>query len=378
MHMQRLGLYLHIPFCKSKCLYCDFCSIPRPKPQIVRDYLNALRRDLEQRSEACGDYLVDTVYFGGGTPTVLPIEGLESLMETVASCYRLSPDAEITAECNPGGTSVDLFRRMRGAGFNRLSLGVQSAHAEELRALGRIHTFADACQTVEQARAAGFSNLSMDVMFGIPLQTPESYLATLEQVVELSPQHLSAYSLIVEEGTPFYRKREGLNLPEEDAVDRMYTDGIFYLRSSGFTQYEISNFAKPGYESRHNLKYWNCEPYLGFGPAAHSDFQGQRFGNSRNLAAYIVGEEIVEERETPTLRQRKAEYIMLRMRLCQGVTAAEYEARFGGSFVEEVALPFSRYAAGGFVLGSREQVAFTPKGFGVSNAILSEVLDFAP
>ena len=158
----------------------------------------------------------------------------------------------------------------------------------------------------------------------------------------------------------------------------MYTDGSFYLRSSGFAQYEISNFAKPGYESRHNLKYWNCDPYLGFGPAAHSDFWGERFGNSRDLAAYIVGEEIVEERETPSLRQRKAEYIMLRMRLCQGVTAAEYEARFGGSFVEEVALPFSRYAAEGFVLGSRDRVAFTPKGFLVSNAILAEVLDFEP
>ncbi|MBQ8432645.1 MAG: radical SAM family heme chaperone HemW [Clostridia bacterium] len=376
--MPRLGLYLHIPFCKSKCLYCDFCSFPRPKPQTVRDYVDALLADLEARSRDCADYRVDTVYFGGGTPTVLPVEALEALMEKIMSRYSLAADAEITAECNPGGTSAELFRRMRRSGFNRLSLGVQSAHAEELRALGRIHTFADVIRTVEQARAAGFSNLSMDVMFGIPEQTPESYLATLEQVVELSPEHLSAYSLIVEEGTPFHRKRERLNLPEEDVVAQMYTDGIFYLRHSGYPQYEISNFAKPGYESRHNLKYWNCDPYLGFGPAAHSDFGGERFGNSRDLIAYIEGKEIIEEREVPTLRQRKAEYVMLRMRLCQGITAAEYEARFGGSFIEEVALPFSRYAAEGFVLGSGDRVAFTPRGFAVSNAILSEVLDFAP
>ncbi len=371
-----LGLYIHIPFCRSKCLYCDFCSFPRPKGEIVEAYVKALERDLIQKSSLCGDYEVDTVYFGGGTPTSLPGELLPRLLDKVTAHYRVSADAEITAECNPTTENLSLFRAMRAAGFNRLSVGVQSVHEKELKALGRIHSFSDVEKTFTDARAAGFSNLSADAMFGIPYQTPESFLHTLEKLTALEISHLSAYGLQIEEGTPFHRMEKKLPLPDEDAAERMYFEGIDLLAGYGLQQYEISNFAKDGYESRHNLKYWNCDEYLGFGVAAHSDFCGERFGNSRDLDAYIEGREITEERESISFEERKNEYVMLRMRLSDGVRAAEFEARFGESFFDTFGTRLKKYEARGLVRVTEEGAAFTPRGMYLSNAILSDVLDF--
>ena len=373
---KRLGLYVHIPFCRSKCLYCDFCSFPRPKEELVDAYLAALERDLIQTSDLCREYEVDTVYFGGGTPTSLPGERLPRLLDAVTRHYRVSSDAEITAECNPTTESRSLFRAMRAAGFNRLSVGVQSVHERELKALGRIHSFSDVEKTFIDARAAGFSNLSADVMFGIPHQTPESFLETLERLASLHPTHLSAYGLQIEEGTPFHRMGNRLPLPDEDAAERMYFEGIALLQSLGYAQYEISNFAKEGYESRHNLKYWSCDEYLGFGVAAHSDFCGERFGNSRDLDAYIEGREITEERESISFEERKNEYVMLRMRLSAGVAAADFEARFGESFFDTFGTRLKKYEANGLVRVTEEGAAFTPRGMYLSNAILSDVLDF--
>ena len=373
---KNLGLYLHIPFCRSKCLYCDFCSFPRPQPSVMEAYTEVLIRDLKEKSSLCGDYIVDTVYFGGGTPTVLPPHLLERILRTVFDCYRVSSQAEITAECNPATQSEALFLQMRAAGFNRLSIGMQSAHSAELRALGRIHTFADCAQTVAEARRAGFENLSLDVMFGIPEQTEESFLQTLDMAMDLDPAHISAYGLIIEEGTPFYRMESKLNLPDEDASERMYFQLIEHLGARGWKQYEISNFAKEGYESRHNLKYWRCEEYLGFGPAAHSDFCGVRFGNSRDLTAYIEGGNILEEQNRIDIEERKNEYVMLGMRLAEGVCAKAFEERFGEPFEDRFGARLRRYVEGGFVRLSGSGAAFTPRGMYVSNAILSDILDF--
>ena len=371
-----LGLYIHIPFCRSKCLYCDFCSFPRPKDELVDAYLRALERDLIQKSDLCREYEVDTVYFGGGTPTSLPGELLPRLLDTVTAHYRISENAEITAECNPTTENLSLFRAMRASGFNRLSVGVQSLHEKELKALGRIHSFSDVERTFSDARAAGFSNLSADVMFGIPHQTPESYLQTLEGLAALEISHLSAYGLQIEEGTPFHRMEKSLPLPDEDAAERMYFEGIELLSRHGLEQYEISNFAKEGYESRHNLKYWSCDEYLGFGVAAHSDFCGERFGNSRDLNAYIEGREITEERESISFEERKNEYVMLRMRLADGVRASDFEARFGESFQDTFGARLKKYEASGLVHMTEEGAAFTPRGMYLSNAILSDILDF--
>ncbi len=375
--MKSLGLYLHIPFCKSKCLYCDFCSFPHPSQERIASYVNALLLDLERRAPDCRDYEVDTVYLGGGTPTILSADQLEGIMETLVRCYHISENAEITAECNPATADLVLFRRMRGAGFNRLSIGLQSAHREELRALGRLHTFEQFLRTWEEAHSAGFSNLSADVMFGIPHQTRDRFVETLDKVLACAPSHLSAYALAVEEGTPFGKRgADALDLPDEESVRAMYLDMVTRLNDAGLCQYEISNFARAGYESRHNLKYWSMEPYLGFGPAAYSDFEGVRFGNGRDVEAYIRGETIVAERERPSEAERMNEYVMLRMRLAEGISLSELGARFGELAARRIRESFRKYQSGGFIRERADGFSFTPEGFLVSNAILSDVLEF--
>ena len=375
--MRSLGLYLHIPFCRSKCLYCDFCSFPHRDGETVEAYIGALCRDLAQKAKDCEAHEVDTVYFGGGTPTYLSSDQLLRILDTVVRCYRLSPTAEITLECNPATASASDFAALRRGGFNRISIGLQSTHENELRALGRLHSFADFLATVEQVRKAGFANISADLMIGIPEQTEESFLQSIERLCALAPEHISAYGLSIEEGTPFDRMRERLAFPDEDTAASMYTAGVSALKAQGYAQYEISNFARAGYESRHNLKYWNCEEYLGFGPAAYSDFCGTRFGNSRDLDAYIEGKDICVETEVPTPVERMNEYVMLRMRLCEGVSAKAFATRFNADFEELFGKKLAAYEPDGFVRRTRDGWAFTAKGFSVSNAILSEVLDFS-
>ncbi len=375
--MKSLGLYLHIPFCKSKCLYCDFCSFPRPTAENAEAYVGALCRDLAARAADCRDRSVDTVYVGGGTPTVLTAEQLERIMDTVARYYHLTEKAEITAECNPATADQGMLQRMKRAGWNRLSIGLQSASYNELKALGRLHSFDRFLNTWSDARAVGFSNLSVDVMFGIPHQTAESFSETLEKVLACEPNHLSAYALSVEEGTPFGRRgADALDLPDEDTVSDMYLTMVQRLNAAGLEQYEISNFARRGYESRHNLKYWNTDEYLGFGLGAHSDFGGVRFGNGRDLGAYLAGADITAEREIPTRRQRLQEYVMLRMRLTEGVSLMEISRRFGASEADKMGKALSAYQNGGFVKPTERGYAFTAEGMLVSNSILSEVLDF--
>ncbi|MBE6554414.1 MAG: radical SAM family heme chaperone HemW [Ruminococcaceae bacterium] len=375
--MKSLGLYIHIPFCRKKCLYCDFCSFPCRDAETHARYAERVRRDLAQYAEACADHTVDTIYFGGGTPTLLAPAQLTGILDHVRQDYRLAPDAEITLECNPATVSEADLRALRTGGFNRISIGLQSSHENELRALGRIHTYADFSTTFAAARAAGFANISVDLMSGIPEQTAQSWVETIERVAALGPEHISAYGLIVEAGTPFFERADSLALPDEETARRMYFDGIHALAAHGYAQYEISNFAKAGYESRHNLKYWNCDEYLGFGPSAYSDYGGDRFGNSRDLDAYLSGEPIEWERETPSREARMSEYVMLRMRLCEGVIARDFEQRFGVSFAARYADRLAPYAQMGLLSTRRDATAFTAEGFYVSNAILSEILDFS-
>ncbi len=368
--MPTLGLYLHIPFCRSKCRYCDFCSVPHAGAEKMEAYAARLRADLAAHAEACRADTVDSVYFGGGTPTCLPADTLGAILDTVRSRYRVTPDAEITTECNPGTVTPEDLRRLRQSGFNRLSLGLQSAQPGELRALGRLHGFAAFADVFRAAREAGFANISADVMFGIPHQTLQSFADTLEQLCGLQPDHVSAYALTVEDGTPFGRRgAAALDLPGEDSVREMYLLMVRFLREHGLAQYEISNFARPGYESRHNLKYWTMGEYLGFGPAAYSDFGGERFGNSRDLDAYLAGQDILSERETPTPLTRESERVMLGLRLCRGMDAAELgpaRCRF-----------LARYIPAGLVRQAGTRYSLTPEGMLVSNAILSELVDFS-
>ncbi len=319
---------------------------------------------------------MDTVYFGGGTPTVLSADQLTQILETVFFCYRVEKNAEITSECNPATADRDQLKRMKAAGFNRLSVGIQSVHDIELRALGRIHSFRDARVLFDHAASVGFSNLSADVMFGIPHQTSESFAQTLELVASLSPKHLSAYALTVEAGTPFGRRgEEQLDLPSEDAVAEMYLSMVDRLAEHGLLQYEISNFAKAGYESRHNLKYWNTEEYLGFGPAAHSDFGGARFANSADVAGYLAKGSVICEQTVLTDADRLEEFVMLQMRLFEGLSLAELQKRFGEAPAARFASALAPYERGGYVRRTETGFAFTPMGMLVSNSILSDILD---
>lgn len=375
--MKQLGLYLHIPFCKSKCLYCDFCSIPHAAEEQKERYVAALCRDLEHRADDCRDYRVDTVYLGGGTPTVLSAKQLHTILDTVQHHYRLERHAEITAECNPATADRPLLAELHRQGLNRLSIGLQSAHRNELKALGRLHSYEDFLSTWEDAQAVGFGNLSADIMFGIPEQTVESYLSTVEQLCALSPQHISAYSLMVEEGTPFFRMREKLSLPDEDETLAMYRSGIALMEQHGLRQYEISNFAKEGYASRHNLKYWRCEEYLGFGPAAHSDFSGKRFGNVADVSAYPEGGGILAFSEQPSRREREQEFVMLGMRTTDGISNAEFQKRFGRSLGDAFGTAFDNALYRRFLRKTADGYAFTQEGLMVSNTILSDILDFS-
>ena len=373
--MNTLGLYIHIPFCRSKCLYCDFCSFPRMSNEIFTYYADELCRRLAASATLAKDRVVNTVYFGGGTPTLLPIADFSKLMQTVAAHYTLSPDCEITAECNPATADFAYLSSLRALGVNRLSIGLQSVHENELRALGRAHTFADFATVFADARHAGFDNISADLMYGIPYQTEESFRQSIVTLCDLAPEHISSYGLKIEDGTPFSRVQESLPLPDEDTEYRMYCLLTHELKKRAYHKYEISNFAKNGRHSRHNLRYWHGEEYLGFGPAAHSYFDGVRFGNSRDIDAFLRGENIVCEQTVLTPHEREEEYVMLRLRLAEGISLSEFSKRTG----EELEMRYPsvcRMIDGGFMKKENGRIAFTDKGFFVSNAILAEMLSF--
>ena len=368
-----LGLYLHIPFCRSKCDYCDFYSLPGREDRMD-GYLRALLRQLEEAAPGAAGHSVDTVYVGGGTPTVFGGERLTALLAAVGRLYRLAPGAEITCEANPDSAGEELLRALRRAGFGRLSLGMQSADAGELAAVHRRHTPEQTDAAVAAARRVGFENLSLDLICGLPGQTEESWRRTVEHALSLRPEHLSCYGLKVEEGTPLARRvAAGEELPDDDAQADRYLWTVERLARAGFWQYEISNFARPGYESRHNLRYWRLEPYLGFGPGAHSDFGGRRFAVPADLAGYLAGE-AVPEGEAVSPWERGNEYLMLGLRTAAGIAGEEYRRRFGGDFapLEEL---LSRFAGHGWAERNGDRWRLTPAGFLVSNRLIGALLE---
>ncbi len=374
--MKKLGIYLHVPFCVQKCLYCDFCSFPKSDGELMSRYAEALCRDIERWGEKCRDRSVDTVYFGGGTPTLLSISDFEKIINALVKSFSLTERSEVSSECNPATADLEYLSALRALGVNRLSMGLQSANEDELRALGRVHSFENFVRTYREARQAGFDNISVDLMYGIPRQTVASFERTLSEAVSLSPEHISAYGLKVEEGTPFGKMGDRLVLPSEDDEYKMYMLCTEYLGNFGYTKYEISNFAREGYESRHNIKYWKGEDYLGLGVSAHSYFEGVRFANSRDIDGYISGRDIVCERAEITPSERMTEYVMLRMRMSEGVDSEEFEREFGISFDEVYGERLSRYEKDGYIVRNCRKTAFSDKGFFVSNFILSDILDF--
>ena len=369
--MRSIGIYIHIPFCLQKCLYCDFCSFPDPDGRLTDSYVEALCRRIIAAAPQLVDRCADTVYIGGGTPTLLSIDQLSKILSVLRACVTLTEDCEITCECNPATADREKLTAMRRMGINRLSIGLQSTDPLELKALGRAHTVADFETVFFDARKAGFENISADLMYGIPHQTLDSLTQTLNYLIALAPEHISAYGLKIEKGTPFDRQKEALSLPDEDTEYAMYLLCTERLKQKGYEKYEISNFAKADRVSRHNLRYWLGGDYLGFGVAAHSLFEGERFGNSRDIAAFLRGEDIVVERRRLTEVDRYNEYLMLRMRLTEGIDCADFQHRFGKS--AEDALPLLSHLLENRLLCRRNgRICFTDAGFFVSNAILSE------
>lgn len=378
MTTDRLGIYIHIPFCASKCYYCDFCSVSAAKCEKIDAYVGALINEMREFASARENKCkVDTLYFGGGTPTLLSIDNFFDILSCVRDCFELLPETEITAEANPKTASREKLSQMRGLGINRLSIGMQSVHNVELKALGRIHSFEDFESFYADAQSAGFDNISVDLMYGIPEQTMESFEASVRKLSELMPEHISSYCLKIEEGTRFYQKRDSLVLPDEDTVCDMYEKMGHILQSAGYNKYEISNFSKPDMESRHNTKYWQYDDYIGFGSGAHSFFEGRRFANSRDIDGYIssngLGTREDEEIIYPT--EAENEYIMLGMRLTRGIDICEYENKFNKDFYKSFGKKFEKFSPE-FVLLSENNCKFTEKGMFISNYILSEILDF--
>lgn len=374
--MNSVGVYVHIPFCIRKCNYCDFCSYTDKDGEAMRAYSRELCRRIEVFACEQGERTIaDTVYFGGGTPTLLPIDCFELVMDTLHKSFHISSNAEITAECNPASIGFDGLKRLRELGINRLSIGLQSANDNELRALGRVHGFKDFCDIYTDARKAGFDNLSVDLMYGIPKQTVGSFEKTLSEVIRLAPEHVSAYGLKIEQGTAFSAIRDELALPDEDEEYKMYSLCADRLGRNGYNRYEISNFAKDGRESRHNLRYWRLNDYVGFGVAAHSCFNGERFGNSRDMNGFLAGKDITEERYAVSDEERRREYVMLGLRLGKGIDTEDYKRKWGRAFKEDFPVTDS-LVSGGFLCERDGHIAFTTKGFFVSNAVLCEMLDF--
>ena len=374
--MKPLGLYIHIPFCKSKCAYCDFYSLAGSDGRMD-DYITALCTQLDAFAERAAGYGVDTVYFGGGTPSYLGPARLLRVMEAVRHGYALAPDAEITLEANPDSTGA-WFAELRAAGFNRVSLGVQSAENTLLRTVGRVHTVEQATEAAETVRRAGFENLSLDFIYGLPGESAAAWRQSIEYALSLQPWHLSCYGLKIEPGTPLSRRRDALSVPDDDEQSERYLWTVDTLSRHGYRQYEISNFAVPGRESRHNLKYWTLGEYLGFGPGAHSDFQGQRFAWARDLGAFL--RESVARTWTPsesvriTPGERSREWLMLGLRTADGIALTEYRTRFGRDFDADF---LRQCVRAGYAVERAGRVSLTPQGFLVSNPIIGRVLELA-
>ena len=374
---EKLGIYIHIPFCRSKCDYCDFYSLAGREDRMD-DYQKALLAHMKETAPLARGFQVDTVYFGGGTPSYYGEKRLRGLLKAAAKWFDLAKDAEITVECNPDSVDKKMLLALRRAGANRISLGVQSAHPCELQNLHRPHDFAQVLAAVEDARAAKLKNLSLDLIYGLPGQDLAGWQDTVEQVLALEPEHLSCYGLKVEPGTPLDdRVVRGEKLPDDDLQADMYLWAVDRLAQAGYRQYEVSNFARAGFQSRHNLKYWMGRPYIGFGPGAHSDFGGRRYSFVRDLEGYISGVlgggTIIDQSELIPQRERGSEYLMLRLRTTRGIEEWEYRREFFMNF-DPIEQKLEEYERQGWAERHDRRWNLTAKGFLVSNQLIGELL----
>ena len=369
-----LELYVHIPFCVRKCQYCDFLSGPSDEETKDR-YIEALLKEI-RAAEHTEVYEIVSVFIGGGTPSALKAEAIASIMRTLQEQFFFCEDAEVTIEANPGTVDLEKLTIYRNVGINRLSLGLQSTDAEELKLLGRIHSYEEFLKSYEWAREAGFSNINIDLMFAIPGQTGEAWRQHLYQVAELNPEHISAYSLIIEEGTPF--AEQNLDLPDEDTEYQMYEDTAEILERYGYRQYEISNYAKQGYMCRHNAGYWQRREYLGFGLGASSLYRGMRFSNTRRMQEYLKEsrnpDQIRKDVTVLSRNERIEEFMFLGLRMTEGISEKKFEENFDVRLMDVYGDILQKYEETGFMEHIETKWRLTRKGIHVSNHILADFL----
>ena len=390
-----MGLYIHIPFCAAKCGYCDFYSV-KAGEKTQDAYINALIKQMKEYSLPAQDNTVDTVFIGGGTPTHIGTENLLKIIKNIKSFFDLSRTLEFTVEANPKTIDLKGLKKLYKAGVNRLSIGLQSANDNELKLLSRIHNYNDFIECYENAKAAGFKNISVDVMYGIPTQTVKSFYNTLKKTVTLKPTHISAYGLKIEPNTVFYKNYEKIRkyLPSEDEEREMYFMCRELLAKNGYNQYEISNFARSGCECRHNLKYWNCSEYIGLGTGAHSYFSNCRFSFKKDIKEYVKNfsydearlqrvdifdlekYNLFDEHTEIKPNERIGEYIMLGLRLSSGIDKNKFAQLFYMDFDKMYFQKIIPFLESGHIVRTSEGYAFSPEGMFVSNYILGKILDF--
>lgn len=374
---KKIGVYIHIPFCASKCAYCDFYSLAGCDG-LMPKYQTAVIRHIRETEPMLSSYLVDTVYFGGGTPSYYGTKRILGLFDALKRYANVLLDSEVTIEVNPDSITLEDMKKLRRAGVNRLSIGAQCADDGILKSLGRRHDWAQVEQTVQAARDAGFDNVSLDLIYGLPSQTRDGWAETLQKAVALKPEHLSCYGLKIEEGTELYLYRDYPGIPDDDAQADMYLYAVETLERYGYQQYEISNFALPGRASKHNLKYWQLQEYVGFGAAAYSCMNDMRFSCVKDLTGYISAVlnkgVIIGEQETISPFEKAGEYLMLGLRTTRGISEEEYRQIYRSEFgpIEELLQNYEKKGWTRFVNG---RWSFTPQGFLLSNSLIGETLD---
>ena len=389
MRRKQIGLYIHIPFCKQKCSYCDFCSYAE-KQGLIPQYIKCLLQEIKEvgsnnRSDFENGkddlFSVKTIYIGGGTPSLIESKYIVQIMEEIKSNFELEENSEITIEVNPGTVTLEKLEDYNKVGINRLSIGLQSTHEHLLKEIGRIHTYLDFLDTYRFAREAGFKNINVDLMIGLPNQTLTEVQDSIEEIVSMEPEHISVYSLILEEDTPLFKKvEEGLELPDEEIERKMYWNVKQTLETNGYNHYEISNFAKQGYESKHNLDCWNQKEYIGFGVAAHSYTNGIRYSNIENLEQYIRNyeEDKTEENlifhEKQDMEAMQKEYMLLGLRKIDGVSIQKFKIKF---IVNPVFLyhdKLEKLVNEELVEIDGDQIKLTNKGLDLANIVWEEFI----
>lgn len=376
--MKRIALYIHIPFCTQKCLYCDFASFSG-KGYLRKDYIECLCKEIMDTHSELGDYIIDTIFIGGGTPSILVVDEMKKLLSTIKN-LNLSHNIEYSMECNPGSLNEEKLNVMKEYGVNRISMGLQAVQDNLLKTLGRIHNFKEFKENFLTARKCGFDNINVDLMFGLPNQTLNQWKETLSSICNLRPEHISAYSLIIEEGTPFFNlyEKDIIELPNEEIEREMYNSTLEILKSNGYSQYEISNFSLPGKECRHNLAYWGMKEWIGLGSGASSFINNKRIKNVDSIEEYIKKinnnekphEETIENSQEDTME----EFMFMGLRKLEGIDETEFEKRFSQSLDAVYKNVINKYVEQGLLKRDKGKLYLSKEGIELSNQVMAEFL----